>query len=198
MLIGLIAPAGAGKDTAADILVNQYGFVKISFSDLIYREVSERYGVPEWILKDRKFKESSMDELGGMSPREALQKHGDEKRAKDPDYFLRNVEKFIEKGGDVVVSDVRFIREAEFLKRLGGKLIRIVTKGFSSILQESAARHCSELEMATYPCDAEILNVYGYKYIMARQVAIYICLHEREDEKKLNIANAVLAGFLSA
>jgi hypothetical protein len=43
-LIGLSGLAGSGKDTIADFLVEEYGFVKISLSDVLKRVVRDVYG----------------------------------------------------------------------------------------------------------------------------------------------------------
>lgn len=44
-LVGLAAPMQCGKDTIADYLVEQHDFLKFSFSDSLYTEVREAYGV---------------------------------------------------------------------------------------------------------------------------------------------------------
>jgi hypothetical protein len=118
LLIGLAGAAGSGKDTVADYLVEQYGFVKFSFSDELYREVSEAFNVPIEELQDRNNKEKPHPQLtaehcadnkfcwimiaaaskeGAMiprffefSPRWVLQHWGTEyRRAQDPDYWTK-------------------------------------------------------------------------------------------------------------
>jgi Domain of unknown function (DUF1937) len=44
-IIALAGAAGAGKDTAADYLVSQYGFVKIAFADALREEAAAAFGV---------------------------------------------------------------------------------------------------------------------------------------------------------
>lgn len=56
-LIGLAGPAGAGKDSAADHLVVQFGFIKYAFADPLYEEVADAYGVTVDSLQDRRTKE---------------------------------------------------------------------------------------------------------------------------------------------
>ena len=42
MIIGLTGPAQAGKDTVADYIVENYGFKKVSFSDILDEELKKR------------------------------------------------------------------------------------------------------------------------------------------------------------
>jgi hypothetical protein len=46
-LIGLSGYGGVGKDTVADILVKEFGWEKFSFSDALYQEVAQGYGLPD-------------------------------------------------------------------------------------------------------------------------------------------------------
>jgi hypothetical protein len=175
MLIGLIAPAGTGKDTAGDYLTEKYGFIKIAFSDAIYAEVAEKYGVDESILKNRTTKESPLSALGGLSPREALQKHGDDRRACNPEYFIEIAEKnIIKTGGNIVISDVRFRNEANMVKKSGGVIVRIIPDGFQSVLSENTARHISETDVVNYPADRLVVNVFGDKKVMLWQIKRFI------------------------
>lgn len=112
MLIGLAGSAGSGKDTIADYLVKQHGFTKFSFSDGLYREVSDAFNVPVEELQDRNNKERPHPQLtvrscsdasfcaimldneigldDPVSPRWVLQRWGTEyRRAQDPEYWLK-------------------------------------------------------------------------------------------------------------
>jgi hypothetical protein len=134
ILIGLAGAAGSGKDTVADYLVRQYGFVKFSFSDELYREVSEAFNVPVEELQDRNNKEKLHPQLTAnhcadaefahhmvceaedsttftraqqsFSPRWVLQHWGTEyRRAQDPDYWVRKTALWIEAFMDIAAED---------------------------------------------------------------------------------------------
>lgn len=51
-IIGLHGKARSGKDTIADYLVEQYGFVKFGFADALYKEVAEAFSVAPFFLQD--------------------------------------------------------------------------------------------------------------------------------------------------
>lgn len=128
MLIGLSGPAGVGKDTVADYLVETHGFTKFSFSDALYREVSEAFGIPIGELQRRETKELSHVRLQArycadesfraimldtlpmweheFSPRWVLQRWGtDYRRAQDPDYWIKKTAAWVQAWLDVTKDD---------------------------------------------------------------------------------------------
>lgn len=89
IVLGLSGYAGTGKDTVADYLAANYGFVKFSFSDCLYREVADAFGLPnEDLLRDRATKDTPQEAL-------SLDKCADEdfvEMASAPGYLPRTVE----------------------------------------------------------------------------------------------------------
>lgn len=128
MLIGLSGPAGVGKDTIADYLVETHGFTKFSFSDALYREVSEAFDIPIEELQRRETKELSHVRLQSrycadesfraimldalpmweheFSPRWVLQRWGtDYRRAQDPEYWSKKTASWVHAWLDVTKDD---------------------------------------------------------------------------------------------
>lgn len=114
-LIGLAGPARVGKDSIADVLVTQFGFTQFSFSDALYREVSEAFNIPIADLQNKELKEidakhlaidrsantefiSAMAAIGEdfelpRSPRWILQRWGtDYRRAQQSDYWIQQAD----------------------------------------------------------------------------------------------------------
>ena len=115
-IIGLSGPAGSGKDTVADLLVEHAGFKKLSFADTLRAELSDAFAIDLEFLTRRETKEHPISCLalsrclddafvGFMmrlyertgqrldldapnSPRHAMQQWGDYRRTQDPEYFV--------------------------------------------------------------------------------------------------------------
>lgn len=84
-IVGLSGAKGSGKDSFANVLVQQYGFVRIGFADSLYDEVSKAYGI-------------SVEELGRRDLKEVPQKRLSPSKCADPD-FVRVLRHVAEKSG---------------------------------------------------------------------------------------------------
>jgi hypothetical protein len=136
--IGLIGLAGSGKDTAAKALIS-LGYMRYAFADRV-KNLAWRFG---W--------DGNKDERG----RALLQNIGMAGRQYDPATWIKYVELMIEHETDlelIVFTDVRFQNEADYVRSIGGIIVRIVRPGIIS------GNHESELKQADIPADIEIVN----------------------------------------
>lgn len=147
-IIGLTGYKGSGKDTIADYLVNEQGFIKIAFADFIRNALKELF---DW--DDENFsqeKKEIQDSYWGVTPRKMCQEIGTEflrihckdfisqdfKLPNDEDYkatfHIKRINKEIIKLLDVnsnvkiVFSDIRFQDELDYIKKIGGKVLKVV------------------------------------------------------------------------
>lgn len=168
MIIGLCGAAGAGKNTVADILVEDYGFQAISFAEPIYRAVSEITGLPVEHLQDRRYKEKPIGWLGS-SPRELLQTLGTDWGRKMIHanlwivVALNKIGEIKEEGGDVVVTDVRFDNEATALTLAGADIWQVNRPGIVDV-----AEHESENGISPELIDVVIKNDASVAYLRER------------------------------
>jgi hypothetical protein len=151
VLLGLSGVAGAGKDTAANILVD-LGFVKISLAmpmKFICKELFDFSDEQLWGPSEAR--NAPDPRYGGLTPRHALQTLGTEwGRACWPDIWVNRALKdarwyFDYDALGVVVPDVRFRNERAAIETAGGEVWRIVRPGAG--LAGAAAAHLSENEL---------------------------------------------------
>lgn len=151
-LIGLTGAAGSGKSTVADFLTETQGFVSISLADPLRAGLKAMLGLTEAELHDRSMKESPIDWLG-RSPRELMQTLGTEwgRQHVAPDLWLRVATRRITvlrasspclHVDGIVVSDVRFGNEAQWLRDQGGELWQLARD--EAGLEGATAKHPSE------------------------------------------------------
>jgi hypothetical protein len=118
LIILLSGWAGSGKDSAAELLVDEMSFERVAFADMLKAEVSAVTRIPIATfcmntLKDIPLKDS------GITPRELLIRHAAERKKIDPDVYSRIVVAHILAGQQLcyVISDWRFRHEYDFIKQ---------------------------------------------------------------------------------
>jgi hypothetical protein len=145
MLIGLSGPAGAGKNTVAELLADA---VQLSFAAPLYQCVSVITGISVARLQDRNVKEAVLPQLG-KSPRQLLQSLGTEwgRNCVHPEVWIRiTLEKalgHVSCGRSVVITDVRYDNEAAAIVAAGGEVWKVSRPGWRC-LADDAATHSSE------------------------------------------------------
>ena len=182
MIIGLCGLAGAGKDTAADLLVKHHGFVKLSFAAALKDVVAALFGWDRAMLEgigaeSRAWREREdvwwAAKLGkpGFSPRRALQEVGTEVLRvhwHDDVWKLaleRKLAAEIERGGHIVVTDCRFPNDIAMLRERGAVIVHICRTATLPDWFEAARRgeevpgqHPSEWLWAREKFDHRLLN----------------------------------------
>ena len=140
MIIGTIGFIGCGKGTVADILVEKYGFVKLSFADAVKDATAAIFGWQRALLEgdteeSRIFRETRDEwwsEKTGkhITPRYMLQIMGTEagRDVFHKDIWVYALERKMEMYQNVVIADVRFPNEIDWMRSKGGFAVR-VTRG---------------------------------------------------------------------
>lgn len=155
MIIGLSGYARSGKDTIAEFLVEKHGFTRLAFADPM-REALLRLNPNITVSGQAGISLSSVvhtlgwERLKELSPdvRGLLQRLGTEVgREMFGEYFWIDylMNKALEIKGNVVISDVRYINEANAIKLWNGQVWRVNRPG-----TEAANGHTSEIEMDSF------------------------------------------------
>lgn len=142
MIIGISAKMGCGKSSLASMLcLRNPELSRISFATLLKTEVSKVFDFPETWCYSEVGKSApinvngflkELDETGKdvLTVRELLQWYGTDYRRKAcPSYWVNameeSVKKIFEHSKGVVIDDVRFFDEAQFVVDNKGILVRI-------------------------------------------------------------------------
>ena len=158
MIIGLSGYAQSGKDTVASILVSQYGFTRVAFADKIRELLYEMNPM----VKDGFTLQGVVDAYGWDKAklyfpevRRLLQDLGVGARKLFGENFWvhQAMNSMANAYPNVVVTDVRFINEADTLKTNSGQLWRVKRPGI-----EAVNNHVSEHDLDGYKVDQILHN----------------------------------------
>ncbi|WP_371800884.1 hypothetical protein OHA38_20400 [Streptomyces sp. NBC_01732] len=173
--IALIGRARSGKDTLAARLVNAFAYTRVAFADPLKEMALEidpvvayepsGYGPLPTRLSDvvrRIGWERAKDEFPEV--RRTLQRTGQSVRDRDSDFWVNVAMDKVAVADTwnlpVVVTDCRYINEAEALKARGFKTVRVIRpqRPAMTMGEIRAALHESETDLDDFKADVTVAN----------------------------------------
>ena len=165
MLIGISGKAGSGKDTVAAIikaLLHGEGqkVKRFSMADPLKRGCAELFGIDINDFYDRDKKEE-VNKYWGKSPRELLIFVGTDllRDQFDERVWVKRasleINKLIERGYVVIIPDIRFDNEVDFVEEFGGVMINVIRPNGSDVKE---IKHKSEAGVKRTDKTIDILN----------------------------------------
>lgn len=160
-IIGLAGRKRVGKDSAAEYLVRHYGYTRLAFADPLKVAVAGLFGISMEEVEMIKNNSSITLVVGGrkhleISGREFLQRFGTEmgREIFGRYFWVSQWEKALnEEMLPVVTPDVRFVEEAEAIRKRGGIVVEIVRSG----VQDNDS-HLSEQPLPKKLVDVVVAN----------------------------------------
>lgn len=172
-IIGIAGPAGAGKDTVAQIaqkLIAQESVILKFAGPLkaMTAELLSYLGIPASAIEDRVRKEEVIPALG-CTIRKIMVTLGTEwgRDLINPNIWTTLVEEQIRRARErdviCIISDVRFNNEADLIRSMGGAVWHVHRPGF-----HGSVAHRSEQGLERFSGDAEILNTSSFDALRDR------------------------------
>ena len=157
-LVGLCGAAGSGKSTAGDILVDRHGFTSWAFAEPLRDMLAAMFepaGIDHRWFTEPGLKEQPIPELG-FTGRLLMQTLGTEwGRKLDPSLWVRLTSRALglhdlpdstPVHDRIVITDVRFPEEAEWIRRVGGHVVLVDRPQAVPVRQHESEAHYRRLE----------------------------------------------------
>ena len=181
MIIGICGFQSSGKDTIAELLINEYGYKKLSFAGALKDVVSIIFGWSrdklEGLTKEDRIWREQIDpwwsntlKMPQLTPRYVLQYFGTDlfRNHWHRDIWVKVVENQLVRlhNENIVITDCRFENEINLIMSYGGKMIHVyrdLPEWFHRYklgipVEEVKQLHRSEVEWINCYCDYEIAN----------------------------------------
>ena len=164
MIIGLTGYAQSGKDTLANLLVENYGYTRVAFADKIRDFLYEMNPMVDTVAFEPIFLKERVDrdgwEVAKQNPhiRRALQNAGVAARKTFGEGFwvheaMKSMLEDPRPDMNYVITDVRFLNEADMVRANKGQMWRVKRNGV-----EAVNAHISESQLDGYPVDQIFTN----------------------------------------
>lgn len=152
-LIGVHGQLGSGKDTVSNFIQKEfpeYNFVRRAFAYDVKKTVSLITGVSMETILTRKGKQIYVESFG-KTIGEMLQLVGDQLRNFNKNVWIYSLFNKEDEDTNIIVTDVRYINEANYIKDNGGILIKIYGDPVGANVNDSRdLTHVSETELDGY------------------------------------------------
>lgn len=181
--IGVTGYPESGKDAVASMLVRAHDFAQMSFASPIKDGLVVMLGIERKALDDHALKETVVPWIG-KSPRELMQLLGTEwgRDLVRDDLWIRHAQRRLANyrriSASVVVTDVRYPNEADWVRSNGGEIWHVLRKSARNVVN----MHSSNIPIAVLPgADSVIHNDEGLDQLEAqvRRALLGECLLER-------------------
>src|SRR5882762_10275129 len=169
-VFGVVGRARSGKTTAVKAILKEAKKHELhaevfEFGSYVLKEAIKVGKIPD---KDRE--QLTPEEI------EQLVILGSKRREERPDYWIHLLQKdIVSKNPDIaLVPGVRFLNEAQAVRDLGGKIIRVVSyivDGIEFISPDRNANHPSETEHYSIQADFFLTTRRGESNLLSRQAA---------------------------
>lgn len=176
VIVGLMGYAQVGKDTVANILVEEHGFERVAFADalreMLYALNPQVYVRPGGrVIGYHDFVQPIVDAFGweyakaNTDVRELLQRLGTEagRNVLGDSIWVDTAMQKIKPGGRYVITDVRFPNEAQAIRHEGGRLWRVRRPGYVPVNGHASETACDDVE-----ADAVIENAWSIEFLAAQ------------------------------
>ena len=124
MIIAFLGRSRVGKDTAAQVLVKEYGFVVARLSAPVKAAVQALFGFTHAQMHDAA--KEDIDPRYGITPRAAMVQMTEHVHATLPKQFCADrIAGDLTASPNVVIPDLRYAHDVDFVRSIGGHVVKI-------------------------------------------------------------------------